>query len=262
MIFHDNISRTLKGSDRGDSHDAGGLSMMVNQVVDHEMNVDSILNVWHDFVSSEKASVSSSMRKGVRKAKVKKATVKVTTAKSSTPILSQLNPRVEARTSNIPDAGLGLFALEDIEKDSVICTYGGRLVDYEEAKYQDPEYSVDFELGKGMKLIGDAVGDDLGIYANAIHPNNKEVKQNARFHIKSKVYLENKRGRYDILARRDIAKGEEIIVSYGKFYWTAVAKFKTNPPVKPMAAVRRDERAMKRNLATTVPKQTPSAEYW
>src|SRR5205085_7901725 len=85
------------------------------------------------------------------------------------------------------------------------------------------------DLGKGSKLIGDAVLNDLGIYANAIHPLNSEVKQNARFHISSKVYLPDRRGRFDIVARKDIEIGEEVIVDYGKFYWKACQDFKTYP---------------------------------
>lgn len=179
------------------------------------------------------------------RSKVKKVS-KQTKVPKALPIRSTLNPKVEVRMSLIPNAGLGMFALEDIPKDSVIATYGGRLVDYQEARYLSPEYSVDFELGKGSKLVGDDALEDLGIYANAIHPLNKDLKQNARFCLKSKVYLQDGRGRYDILARRDIKAGEEIVVSYGAMYWQAIRDFKENPPVKPLTAVARDERAKRR----------------
>lgn len=183
------------------------------------------------------------------KARTKKTVVKGKRANppKNLPIRSSLNPKVEARVSLIPNAGLGMFALEDLPKDSIIATYGGKLVDYEEARYLSPEYSVDFELGKGDKLVGDDEDDDLGIYANAVHPLNKDLKQNARFCLRSKVYLPDRRGRYDIIARRDIKAGEEIVVSYGPFYWKAVQDFKENPPVKPLTAIARDERARKRS---------------
>jgi hypothetical protein len=52
-----------------------------------------------------------------------------------------------------------------------------------------PFYTVAFEPGKhSLAMVGDSKYGDLGIYANAIHPNYPAgAKKNARF------YLENKR---------------------------------------------------------------------
>ncbi len=60
-----------------------------------------------------------------------------------------------ASTSNIPNAGFGLFAEEKAyEKGDIICIYAGKLVSREEAR-QNPMYVV--ELNDSNVLILDII---------------------------------------------------------------------------------------------------------
>jgi SET domain-containing protein len=166
----------------------------------------------------------------------------------------QTNPsnlKVFVAISKIPNSGNGLFAKETIPKGELICTYGGTFIDNADAHYTDPTYLVNFENGRGYKLIGDNLDGDLGHYANAVHPDHPEVTQNARFNLTNKKYLPNLRGRFNIFAVEDIPAGEEIIVSYGKGYWLTMSKWHEmsttgHLPQKSEAAQEREARAMKR----------------
>lgn len=160
--------------------------------------------------------------------------------------------KVMVAKSKLPfkDAGKGLFATVAIKKSETICTYGGKLIDSQEAKYRSPVYIVNFENGKGFKLDGDDTNGDLGIYANAIHPEHEFPKQNARFHTRSKKFLPNGRGVFNIIAKQDIAAGEEIIVDYSDGYWLTMQNWNTQPrPVKSAAILARDKRAEARSAA-------------
>lgn len=150
--------------------------------------------------------------------------------------------------STIPSAGRGLFAAQRINKGDDICIYSGHLVDPADCKYLDPSYMVEFELGKGFKLNGDALDGDLGIYANAIHPSGG-VLQNARFDLRTKAYRSQGRGCFLLKATKDINPQEEIIVSYGRSYWMTLDKWRQDgAPPKPIAVLARNERAEKRGL--------------
>jgi hypothetical protein len=158
-------------------------------------------------------------------------------------------PPVLVAPSRIPQAGMGLFAGQDISAGQLLCYYGGSLVDPVDAKYLDPSYIVEFELGKGFKLVGDQEDNDLGIYANSVHPDNPSLSANARFDLRGKQYTAGmKRGRFPVKATRNIAAGEEIIVDYGKSYWKTVEKWRLEgPPQKPSSAIARDLRAARRH---------------
>lgn len=142
---------------------------------------------------------------------------------------------------------MGLFAKVKISKGSVVCTYGGALIDWQDAKYISPVYIANFENGKGFKIIGDDAAGDLGHYANAIHPDFPEIKQNVRFDMMSKRVLPGGRGVFDVIARKDLEPDEELITNYSDGYWVTIAQWNSAPhPVKSPKDVARDERAKKR----------------
>ena len=159
-----------------------------------------------------------------------------------------LNVKVNRAISMLPNAGYGLFAKVEIPPQTTVCTYGGLLIAALDAKYKDPTYIVDFELGHGFKLIGDDLYGDLGCYANGEHHSNETLKRNAKFAInKTKKILPNNRGVFKVVSTKLIKKNEEIIINYGASYWSTVNKWNFAPiPVKPQSVTNRDERATKR----------------
>lgn len=150
--------------------------------------------------------------------------------------------------------GSGLFALKNFKKGDEVALYEGLLIDSAEAQYLDPSYIVEFEKGRGMKLIGDAASGFKGIYANSVHPLDSNLKQNATFQVQNHVVLNNgskvlrsgDRAYFPIVARQDIPAGEEIIVKYGVYYWKTLADHLTGPRTKPQSVQDRDNRLLAR----------------
>jgi hypothetical protein len=160
-----------------------------------------------------------------------------------------LNCNVFVALSQLPDAGNGLFAKQFICKNDIICTYGGRLINEVDAKFENPTYIVDFEMGHGFKLLGDNLMGDMGIYVNGLHPLKAiPERKNARFNLnKSKKTLPNMRGMFKLVATRDIQIGDEIILDYGPAYWRTIAKWDANPcPVKSKTVTDREYRVANR----------------
>jgi hypothetical protein len=123
-----------------------------------------------------------------------------------------------------------------------------------------PTYIVDFELGRGFRLLGSDLLGDLGHLANSIHPDCKDIKQNARFATEKKFSLDKETlcrarlfkpgnyGKFPIISTKSIKKGDEIIVNYGKFYWPPVQSWSAGYRVKrSLSATSRDERLRKRS---------------
>jgi hypothetical protein len=86
----------------------------------------------------------------------------------------------------------------------------------------------------------------MGHYANAVHPLSDLVIQNAKL-FGNKKYLNNFRGRFDVIATKDICINEEIIVKYGDGYWRNLGKWLGGEfPNKSEETILRDERALRR----------------
>lgn len=132
---------------------------------------------------------------------------------------------------------------------------------------------MEFEYGRGLKLLGNIKlsnsGNDnidakgfLGHVANSIHPLNDLPKQNARFDLKRKfstqqddckinksLFADGDIGYFPIVACRDIAVGEEIIVDYGRKYWSVLADWLLQPKKKTQETINRDNRKRRRDEA-------------
>eukprot|EP01039_Chlorochromonas_danica_P007686 gene7686-8493_t len=160
-----------------------------------------------------------------------------------------MEEKVVVAPSKISGAGNGLFAKEFIARNELICLYSGRLIDAVDCKYVDPTYTVEFEYGKGFKLLGDFEDGNPGMYANSIHPKDPSVEQNARYDLGTKRFHREGRGCFSIMASKDIQPGEEIIVNYGQSYWATMARFLAEgAPSRPESVLARDERAKRRQL--------------
>ena len=160
--------------------------------------------------------------------------------------------KIVACNSNFK-TGYGLFSNVNLLKNQHVCSFSGKLVDCADAKYMDPTYMFSWQLGKGFKLIADDLDGNLGHFANSVHPDTPFIEQNARINkkslrkTKSNKYLLMKRIKIDIVASRDILKGEEIIIDYGSGYWNTMEHFvKSGIKIKPLSVQLRDERTKHR----------------
>lgn len=133
------------------------------------------------------------------------------------PILQQVMAYLEKtliiKRSQIPGAGKGLFTKQPIEKGARIVEYKGRPITWKEAKQQKGINAYLFFITAEKVLDAKTYLKSLARYAN-----------DARGFIRIKGLLNNaeyviEEGRVFVDAKRAIAKGEEILVDYGKDYW-------------------------------------------
>lgn len=161
-------------------------------------------------------------------------------------------PKVGLFPSTIPEAGLGLFALEDISKREPITVYGGEVVSDDAAKalrltnnnthlqtLLRNTLHIDGRLQpeKGFTKTYFAFYNNLGSFAkNPVRVNTKENRElvNANFEKfetplnyepyhtpPTPLYPEGQTMPVQIMlvATRNIRAGEEIFVRYGAAYW-------------------------------------------
>ena len=126
------------------------------------------------------------------------------------------------KTSQLPLAGKGLWAKVNFRRGDIICKYEGEQVTWKECQRRNlaqTGYGSYYLYINERKCI-DAQHTPwaIGRYANdaAGLSRIKELRNNARYKIiKGDPY---------IVASRNIRKGEEIFVSYGKKYWNIMSK--------------------------------------
>lgn len=135
---------------------------------------------------------------------------------------------------------------------------------------------MEFEYGRGFKLVGnmDVINSGnnnidgkgfLGHVANSVHPSNTFTKQNAKYDLQKKFStgpndrIINKRlfaagdiGYFPLVACREIAAGEEIIVNYGLKYWPTMDEWMLQPnKKKTQTSIDRDSRKRRRDEEKT-----------
>ena len=178
--------------------------------------------------------------------------------KSSVPLLVN-NDKVYVACSEIENAGLGLFANQNIEKGEIVCSYGGKILDSQEALYENPTNMIQLELCKGgYSLLGDCEEGDLGLFANSVM-KGCSVRKNAKYCIDrysgrfTKAVADKCMGitpvrfRFIMVASTNIKKGSEIIMDYGVGYWSNISRWKKNGVLKKETSiVAREERMAKR----------------
>jgi hypothetical protein len=116
---------------------------------------------------------------------------------------------VVKQTSLIGCDFLGLFADKDFSEGSIICIYTGKVLRTKEAlKLEDKSYLM--RLGEQCYI--DAK-DTLEVLARYINDCVNPKGWNVRFDKSAENQCAY------VVALRNISKGEEIFVDYGKWYW-------------------------------------------
>ena len=119
---------------------------------------------------------------------------------------------LEVKTSTIPDAGLGVFALRDIKKGERLGEYTGRRIDEKTfQRMQNTQYVFEVSLAGGKSEYIDAESSPcIMARINGAKTDAQKKKVNVR------SYQYAKRIFYQ--AKQDIGKGEELLIYYGPDY--------------------------------------------
>lgn len=116
---------------------------------------------------------------------------------------------LEVKTSLLPNAGLGLFALRDFSAGEVVCVYSGTVYSLKESQQLiDKDYVVFVSLN-----IHVDARNHPAVRARYANHNFDPTKVNGKLHRQPALR------RALIVATHDISKGEEIYIDYGKAYW-------------------------------------------
>lgn len=142
-------------------------------------------------------------------------------------------PRAEIRSSLIPNAGMGIFATEDIEKGDPICIYDGVEVPKEFVSESDylQEFPVNGKTIDGFRIprsewgIGQFANDAVGSIFDTNQPITSDILEKVTRFFKDKSIESEKKFNVVVnpngwlLATRFIKKGEELYNYYGINYW-------------------------------------------
>jgi SET domain-containing protein len=122
------------------------------------------------------------------------------------------------KKSQLPNAGKGLYTTKIIKKGEVVIEYEGEIIDwkeYEKRVLEDKDGYL-FYINKKRCIDAFSTPQHKARYANdaAGLSRIKGLKNNCKYEIiKNKCY---------IVAEKNIAANEEILVSYTKEYWDCI----------------------------------------
>ena len=154
------------------------------------------------------------------------------------------------RVKASPIAGMGLFATRDFKHGEHIADYSG-----DELVLTHDKVGGEYALAVTQRKAIDAARTNTayGRYAN--DPHNSDMSSNAEFVINRAT------GTGRLRATRNIAKGSEVLVSYGAEYWRAFGA-QAKLPTRPAAAPRKRAAAAEREIIdlTEVSASTFSSE--
>jgi uncharacterized protein len=126
--------------------------------------------------------------------------------------MALLEKWLRVRRSKLPKAGKGLFTTKVIAKGERIVEYKGKIEKWKDVKYEDATNGYLLHINN-QTVIDGRPSKTFGRYANDAHGftrvqglrNNSEYVTEGR-----RCFIE---------ATRNIAKGDEIFVGYGRAYW-------------------------------------------
>jgi hypothetical protein len=130
--------------------------------------------------------------------------------------MALLEKHLFIKSSQIPNAGKGLFTKKPIAKGTRIVEYKGIVSTWKEVDDEDGTNGYIYYINRNHVINAKPLSKTFGRYANDAGglKKIKELKNNARYVIDGlRVYIE---------ATKDIAAGGEILVRYGKEYWEII----------------------------------------
>lgn len=117
-------------------------------------------------------------------------------------------------TSQIPDAGLGLYTAIAIFKDEIIAIFKGEILTELEAATRANAGNNKYFIN----LLDGRIMDSMNVSCFAKYSNDAEGLSNSVYKNNAKITLDDN-DNVCIAAIRNIAAMEELFCSYGKRYW-------------------------------------------
>lgn len=118
------------------------------------------------------------------------------------------------RTSQVMNAGDGLFTAIQIYKDELFATYQGEILKFEEASARAARKEDQYFI----HLLNGDILDSKYSSCFARYANDANGSATSAFKNNTAIRL-NEEGKVCLVATRNIKAGEEIFVDYGKSYW-------------------------------------------
>jgi SET domain-containing protein len=113
------------------------------------------------------------------------------------------------KSSQIKNAGKGLFTAIDIYKNEIISLFKGEIIANKEAKKRAKYF---------INLLDDSILDSMHTDCYAKYANDTAGLSKSNFKNNAKITLDEDNN-VCITASRKIKSGEEVFCSYGKRYW-------------------------------------------
>lgn len=124
------------------------------------------------------------------------------------------NDYLYIKTSQIPNAGNGLFTAITIYKDEIITLFKGEILSNEESEKR-AQINADRYF---INMLDGSIMDSMHTECFAKYANDTEGISTTQFKNNSKIALDDN-DNVCIIATKNIKSGEEIFCGYGKKYW-------------------------------------------
>lgn len=131
-----------------------------------------------------------------------------------------LEKNLVIKNSSLPGAGKGLFTKIDIPKGTRIVEYKGRLQPWKDLKKEDGYNAYIFRINNRIAINALPYKKAMGRFANDAQGLSRipGLKNNSEYNVENQsCYIDS---------IRDIKKGEEIFVGYGKEFWDLIRKIR------------------------------------
>lgn len=129
-------------------------------------------------------------------------------------------------TSNIKNAGKGLFTFIDIYKGELISIFKGEILTEKEAKKRAKKNEDSYFI----TMLDSSTMDSNYVFCYAKYANDCNGISKTKFKNNSVISI-NEQGQPCLVATTDIKAGNEIFCSYGKAYWNKIKKLVKIPNI-------------------------------
>lgn len=130
------------------------------------------------------------------------------------PIDAKESDYLYVKTSQLPDAGKGLYTSIAIFKDEVIAVFKGERLSHKEAALRIKKNAD----GYFINMLDGSILDSQQVSCFAKYANDSQGLKKTSFPYNAEITLDDEE-QVCLVALKKIKPGEEIFCSYGKKYW-------------------------------------------